>query len=49
MNSNDSIQRSGLPIPGCKAVGLTTYDARDRAKDTDHGAEERFHLAMARQ
>ena len=26
---NDSLQRSVLPIPDRKAVGVTTYDARD--------------------
>jgi hypothetical protein len=29
MDSNDSIQRSVLPIPDRKPVGLTTYDAKD--------------------
>src|SRR5258705_5487954 len=29
MDSRDSIQRSVLPIPDRKPVGLTTYDAKD--------------------
>jgi hypothetical protein len=29
MATNDSIQRSVLPIPDRKAIGLTTYDAKD--------------------
>src|SRR5438034_10715831 len=29
MDSKDSIQRSVLPIPDRKPVGLTTYDAKD--------------------
>src|SRR5678809_198799 len=29
MATNDSIQRSVLPIPDRKPVGLTTYDAKD--------------------
>ena len=29
MTSNDSLQRSVLPIPDRKPVGLTTYDAKD--------------------
>ncbi len=51
MAARDSLERGVLPIPDRKPVGLTTYDAGDPAKDTDHmiGAEERFRLAMARQ
>jgi arylsulfatase len=29
MDAMDSIQRSVLPIPDRKPVGLTTYDAKD--------------------
>src|SRR6187397_3525151 len=29
MSTNDSIQRSVLPIPDRKTIGLTTYDAKD--------------------
>ena len=29
MDSKDAIQRSVLPIPDRKPVGLTTYDAKD--------------------
>jgi hypothetical protein len=29
MTSNDSLQRSVLPIPDRKPIGLTTYDAKD--------------------
>src|SRR5437762_4166215 len=29
MASNDSLQRSVLPIPDRKPIGLTTYDAKD--------------------
>ncbi|MBE2223370.1 MAG: hypothetical protein IAF02_17660, partial [Anaerolineae bacterium] len=29
MSTNDKVQRSILPIPDEKYVGLTTYDAKD--------------------
>ena len=29
MNSNDTLQRSILPIPDSQHVGVTTYDAKD--------------------
>ena len=31
MSTNDSIQRSILPIPDAQHVGVTTYDAKDPA------------------
>jgi hypothetical protein len=29
MAARDSLERGVLPIPDCKPVGLTTYDAKD--------------------